>query len=179
MISKAMTLVAPVVLMMAACTSGNKNSLKAAMKDPKNGLVQEKRIGGTVVKLTYLPECWERMNGRMQEADHDEMCFKINVFPVNEEGEKKKQDDKRASFGLDTVFQLVLNHDTLKPLQADRVANGNARGIEYLVIFERKPLEAVQQAVVIYKDWLFTSTRLVFPMQKKYIQLTDSLSCRL
>lgn len=175
---KVLNLIGLVVLSISACRPGG-TDLKAIMNDPASGLHQEKRIGNTVVTFNYLPECWERVNGGKGKEGSPEMCFKINVFsPGNEAGMRKKE-APGASYGLDSVFQLVLNHDTLAPLQAQRIANGNMKGIEYLVIFERRPLSSVQVAAFIYKDWLFTSTRLVFPLQKNYLQKSDSISCRL
>lgn len=175
---KGLNLTGLVLLLISACHQSG-TDLKAILNDPASGLHQEKRVGNTVVTFTYLPECWERVNGRKGNEDSPEMCFKINVFsPENGAGIRKKE-AQGASYGLDSVFQLVLNHDTLAPLQAQRIVNGNMKGIEYLVIFERRPLSSVQAAAFIYKDWLFTSTRLVFPLQKNYLQKSDSISCRL
>ncbi|PSL46028.1 hypothetical protein CLV51_1034 [Chitinophaga niastensis] len=167
-----------IYLMMTACNGNSRRPLQQLMDDRKSGLVQEKHIGNTVVRLTYLPECWERVNNKAAKADQTEMCFKINILRTGV-NDSQKQENKAMSYGLDTIFQLILNHDTLSPLLAQRIANGNINGVEYLVIFERRPLSAVQQAALVYKDWLFTSTRLVFPLQKNYLQKSDSLSCRL
>lgn len=175
---KVLNLSTVMLLLICACRQTG-TGLKTIMNNPATGLHQEKRVGSTVVSFTYLPECWERVNGRNAGEGSAEMCFKINVFsPENGAGMAKKE-PQGASYGLDSVFQLVLNHDTLAPLQAQRIANGNMKGIEYLVIFERRPLRSVQTAAFIYKDWLFTSTRLVFPLQKNYLQKSDSISCRL
>lgn len=163
---------------MIACRDRSRNALQQLMTDEQSGLLQEKRIGDVVIRLTYLPECWERMNNRPASVDHSEMCFKINVLPAGNT-DQRKEEPMSASYGLDTVFQLILNRDTLAPLIAERVSNGQLNGVEYLVIFERKPLAAVQQAALVYKDWLFSATRLVFPLQKNYLQKSDSLSCRL
>jgi hypothetical protein len=175
---KVLNLTGLVLLSISACRSGG-TGLKALMSDPASGLHQEKRVGNTVVTFTYLPECWERVNGRRENEGAPEMCFKINVLSTGNGAGMRKNEAQGASYGLDSVFQLVLNHDTLAPLHAQRIANGNMKGIEYLVIFERRPLSSVQAAAFIYKDWLFTSTRLVFPLQKNYLQKSDSISCRL
>lgn len=168
-----------IFISMMACGDRSRNELQQLMADEQSGLLQEKRIGDVVIRLTYLPECWERMNNRPASVDHSEMCFKINVLPANNNMDQRKEEPMSASYGLDTVFQLILNRDTLAPLMAQRVSNGQLNGVEYLVIFERKPLAAVQQAALVYKDWLFSATRLVFPLQKNYLQKSDSLSCRL
>ncbi|MGF6848140.1 hypothetical protein QFZ51_003375 [Chitinophaga sp. W3I9] len=175
---KVLNLFGIALLLLSACDQPGAG-LKAIMNDPASGLHQEKRVGNTVVSFTYLPACWERVNGRSANEGATEMCFKVNVFSPGNSAGMRKKDAQGASYGLDSVFQLVLNHDTLAPLQAQRIANGNMKGIEYLVIFERRPLSSVQAAAFIYKDWLFTSTRLVFPLQKNYLQKSDSISCRL
>lgn len=175
---KVLNITGVMLLLICACRQAG-TGLKEIMNNPASGLHQEKRVGSTVVSFTYLPECWERVNGRDESAGAEEMCFKVNVFSPGNGAGMAKKDAQGASYGLDSVFQLVLNHDTLAPLQAQRIANGNIKGIEYLVIFERRPLRSVQTAAFIYKDWLFTSTRLVFPLQKNYLQKSDSISCRL
>lgn len=175
---KVLNLMMLVFLFATACRSG-KADLQTLMSDPASGLQQEKHVGNVVVKFTYLPECWDRMYSQNREENREEMCFKVNVHLEDKNAGNQKTESPAASYGLDSIFQLVLNHDTIAPVLAQRIANGNINGMEYLVIFERKPLKAIQQLAFVYKDWLFTSTRLVFPLQKNYLQKSDSLSCRL
>ncbi|RFS22050.1 hypothetical protein DVR12_15525 [Chitinophaga silvatica] len=163
----------PVILM--ACHENRNVALKEVMQQSEAGLSQEKHIGNNVVNMTYLPTCWEKVNDRNAETNDKEMCFKVNVTKVS----KEQMNQQAVSYGVDTLFQLILNRDTLIPISAERIANGSLNSVEYLVIFERRPLAPVQQAAFIFKDWLFTSTRLLFPLDKKFLQKSDSLSCGL
>lgn len=161
-------------LLLLACNN-NREQVKNLMQDAQSRLVQDKQIGDTKVRLTYLPLGWEKQAGLHEEEDATEMAFRVNV-----NGSKQVTvNEKLASYGVDTLFQLILNRDTLAPVSAERIANGNLSGITYLVIFERRPMLPVQQAMFVFKDWLFTNTRLVFPLERKYILIADSLSHRL
>ncbi|GEP89283.1 hypothetical protein SAMN05660909_01629 [Chitinophaga terrae (ex Kim and Jung 2007)] len=163
------------IVFFCACKNNRKAKLVEVMKQPYSGLVQQKQVGATIVNVTYLPLCWEQVNNKNAERNDDEICFKVNVHHLNEADLKKQS----ASYGVDTLFQLVLNRDTLAPIGAERIANGAQHDIEYLVIFERRSWAPVQQTTFIFKDWLFTSTRLLFPLDKKFLQKSDSLSCGL
>ena len=154
--------------------------LSQLMQQKESGLVQEKFVGNTSIRLTYLPLGWEKLTAS-ESADEDQtaMAFRISVFRGSQDAELTSEIEKKASYGVDTLFQLILNHDTLQPLSAERIANGNIGGITYLVTFERRSMTPVEQAAFVYKDWLFTNTRLIFPLRKETILIADSLSHRL
>lgn len=162
-----------------ACNN-NREQIRHLMQDAKSGLVQDKQVGDTKVRLTYLPLGWEKLANQQTTAENaNEMAFRVNIFHTRNAGGNDFPNEKRASDGIDTLFQLVLNEDTLAPVSAGRITNGDLSGITYLVIFKRERMLPMPPAAVIFKDGLFTNTRLVFPLEKKYMLMADSLSRRL
>lgn len=167
-----------IALLVAGCSNSNRQQLQTLMQDGSTGLVTGKNIGGTVVTCTYLPRCWDQPGAR-DVADTDrELSFKIHIR-ADKPDMKEKSASQAANYGLEDAFQLVSGKDTLAPVIAQRIANGNMGGVEYLVTWQRPALEEKQNAVLIFKDKVFTATRLVFPLKINSLLQSDSLSCRL
>ncbi|QJB35661.1 hypothetical protein HF324_31920 [Chitinophaga oryzae] len=167
-----------ITLLIAGCGNSNRQQLQTMMQDTNTGLVTEKNIGGTVVTCTYLPRCWDHP-GTPEVAEADsELSFKVHIR-ADKPGMKEKSAQQAANYGLEEVFQLVADEDTLSPVIAQRIANGNMGGVEYLVTWQRPALEKKRTAALIFKDQVFTTTRLVFPLKINSLLQSDSLSCRL
>lgn len=166
-----------IALLIAGCVNNDQQKLQALLKDADNGLVTEKNIGGTVVTCTYLPRCWDHLTPSAV-ANADELSFKINIRS-DKPDMKDKSRQQAASYGLEEAFQLVTDNDTLSPLIAQRIANGNMGGVEYLVTWQRPAWREKRTAALIFKDQVFTTTRLVFPLKINSLLQSDSLSCRL
>ncbi|MBC9914057.1 hypothetical protein [Chitinophaga varians] len=164
-------------LLMAGCVNNDQQKLQALLRDTHNGLVTEKNIGGTVVTCTYLPRCWDQLTPSAV-ANDNELSFKINVRS-DKPDMKEKSGQQAASYGLEEAFQLVTDNDTLSPVIAQRIANGNMGGVEYLVTWQRPVWQQKKVAALIFKDQVFTTTRLVFPLMINSLLQSDSLSCRL
>ncbi|MBV8255079.1 MAG: hypothetical protein JO154_20930 [Chitinophaga sp.] len=156
-----------------------KKELKEKIVSPETNLIQTKQIHETTVGMSYLPAGWLRKQTQDAERDFNhQLTFKINIKSVNGAQLQEVSQRQAASYGLDTVFQLISGRDTLAPLVAEREANGNIGGVVYLVTFIR-PEQPANEMLLVYKDWLYTSTRLVFPLKKLFIHQADSLSQRL
>ncbi|MFY0256453.1 hypothetical protein ACDQ55_21165 [Chitinophaga sp. 30R24] len=167
-------------LLALSCQNSPAKQLQQLHDDKDNGLVQEKRINNTVVTCSYLPAGWERkMSDEPDVGTVEGMSFEVNITSADKADLIQKGSHQMASYGLDTVFQLIYDQDTLPPLLAQRVANGNVGGIVYLVTFDRRTLEQGSKLTFVYKDWLFTATRLTFPLQINLLQQSDSLSLKL
>jgi hypothetical protein len=156
---------------MAGCKSGWKSDAVKINTDPR---VQEKEIRGTKLMLTYMPPCMQP-NGT-SENDATEVVFKLNIFSDQLKEVKTREAGQLLSYGIDTLFMLTSGQDSVAPLLAQRIANGNLRGAEYLLIFERTALQHDKQVTLIFKDWLFTNVRMEFPVD---IFKIDSISCGL
>ncbi|MRG44750.1 hypothetical protein GFS24_06475 [Chitinophaga sp. SYP-B3965] len=152
---------------LAACSGGRQERMKALMADSVNGLFQVREINGHRFRLTYLPE----------EKQQGEWCFKLNV-ELSPEMKASKGESRQGSYGVDTLFSLVSGRDTILPVHAMRVANGNMNGVEYMIIFEKKPWQ-VENAKFCFSDWLFTHRFLEFPIQLPAINKIDSISSRI
>ncbi len=161
-----------------ACNQAKKE-LKEKIVSPETNLMQTKEIHETTVVMSYLPSGWLRKQTQDTERDFSsELTFKINIKSANGAQLQEISERQAASYGLDTVFQLISGRDTLAPLVAEREANGNIGGVVYLVTFTR-PQQTAADIQLIYKDWLYTSTRLVFPLKTLFVHQADSLSQRL
>ncbi|WP_343307730.1 hypothetical protein AAHN97_11375 [Chitinophaga niabensis] len=151
-----------------ACSGSRQDRMKTLMGDSLNGLYQVKEINGHQFRLTYLPE---------KEKGQEEWCFKLNV-EVSPETKASKGESQQASYGLDTLFALVAGADTLLPAHTMRIANGNLKGIEYMIIFEKKKWQ-VENVKFCFSDWLFTHRFIEFPVQLPAINKIDSISSRI
>ena len=153
---------------LVACSGGKQGRMKTLMADSANGLYQVREVNGHQFRLTYLPE---------KGKDQGEWCFKLNV-ELSPEMKAAKGESQQASFGVDTLFTLISGMDTIIPIHAMRVANGNMNGVEYMVIFEKKAWQA-ENVKFCFSDWLFTHQFLEFPIQMPAINKIDSISSRI
>ncbi|WP_212002831.1 hypothetical protein [Chitinophaga sp. HK235] len=164
-------------LWLMACESPAGKQFKALHQQPDNGLVQHKNIGNIAISCTYLPIGWQRSVNDGKDENDNLLTFRINVSSADASAIQKMSAQQVASFGLDTLFQLIADNDTLIPVYAERVANGNIGGPEYLVAFHRS--EKVSKLQLVYKDWIYSGSRLFFPLQQTLLQQSDSLSLAL
>lgn len=161
------------MLMVTACVSKKKE----VEKDPASvlGLRQEKEVNNVKMELSYMPRCPEKAEkGLGGVAGENDLSFRLLVFPA-------KRSDLSAqvlSYGIDTLFDLQLTGGSVAPVMAQRIANGNVRGIEYLLVFDRSMVK--EDAVkVVFKDYLFTNTLLTFPIDIRNANKLDAISCNL
>lgn len=155
------------MLMFMAVACNNAGKVERLMKDSTKELIQSKEVNGHHFKLTYLPPV----------KTEGEWCFRLNVkLP---EALKGAGEGQQASYGVDTLFSMVLGRDTLLPVHAMRIANGNITGVEYMIIFEKPENAPVGQSAFYFNDWLFTHQMMKFPLQITAINSIDSLSSRI
>lgn len=155
-------------LLLVACACGHsKKEVMQAMKD--NGLVMEKTVNSYKMRLQYMPP--EKRNMGM-------LSFRLNVTS-NNGGPMKDIDEKRFSYGLDSLFDMIDVTDTLHPVDVVRIANGNIGGAEYLLMFNRPDPSPGINCMVVFRDWLFTNHLITFPMSGKSIAHIDSLSLKI
>lgn len=167
------------VLLLAACRQHRVDTLRKTMTDSTNGVVQRKEVNGFTMQLMYMPQYWHRMEKERRpgfEQDSDEMDFRLRVLLPAGSG---KVNNEALQYGLDTVFRLVVANDTLGPLYAQQVQDGGIHGLQYLLAFERRPLQNGQQATLVFNDRLFSNTRVQFHFNTSAFQKIDSLSARL
>lgn len=160
-----------IICMLASCGMSGRAKVAGMLNDTTTGLTQARKVNGHAFTLSYLPSV------QQVEGELPEWCFKLNIqLP---EGSKQDGEGLQSSFGIDTLFHLITGKDTSAPLHAMRIANGNLRGIEYMIIFE-KPLNPEDaSAKFCFRDWLFTHQFLEFPLQTPAIVKIDSLSSRI
>jgi len=158
----------------AGCKSGGKKSVANDKMAATDIRVQEKEFNGTRIMLTYMPPCMQ--HNAAEEGDTSEIVFRLNVFSEQLKGAKNAAAERALSYGIDSLFTLVSGQDSLPALLAQRIANGNLRGVEYLLVFDRERVRNSGQAVLVFKDWLFTNVRMEFPVN---ILKIDSISCGL
>jgi len=153
------------LLMLCACGTDKKEVMRS-VKD--NNLLQEKTVNDYTFRLQYLPP----------EGPSDDTSlsyFRLQVSNTNGLPVKGTADIS-LSYGLDTLFAIVNNTDTLSPVDINRIANGNVGGATYMLVFDKQPLHAQEACKLLFKDWLFTHQLIYFPMQGKAIAHVDSLS---
>lgn len=144
----------------------------------RTNALQKKQINNTEIAVTYMPACWQQAIDRdtLAMPDTSTLIFRldINPQPGNTRG---RATGEALSYNLDTLFLLVQGTDTIAPLYAHRVANGNLTGMEYLVGFNRRHISPAPDLHLIFKDWIFSGARVHFTWQREWIQKIDSLSC--
>ncbi|SHL81688.1 hypothetical protein SAMN05444266_10591 [Chitinophaga jiangningensis] len=155
----------------------NGAALRKAITAEGSGLLQTRQVHDVTVRMSYLPSGWlASVHPNDGREYNQELTFKVNVNCKDIDKLKKLGEQKEASFGLDSLFQLVVKGDTIVPLLAEREANGNIGGITYLITFARPAINTAIPLQLIYKDWIYTSTRLVFPIDYLSVSASDSLS---
>lgn len=160
-----------IICMLAGCGMSDRAKATDMMSDTTTGLVQYRKVNGHDFRLSYLPPA------QQVEGDLPEWCFRLNVqLP---EGALPAKEGLQSSFGIDTLFHLVSGKDTLSPLHAMRVANGNLGGVEYMIIFDKPANPQASNTRLCFSDWLFTHQFLEFPIQVPAIIKIDSLSSRI
>jgi hypothetical protein len=162
-----------ILWVIAGCVSGEQGRTMHSAGST-NPAVQEKEFGNTRIRLTYMPPCIQVAENMT--ADSTEVVFKLNVFSPQLKEVKDKKTQQALSYGIDTLFVLTTGQDSLAPLLAQRIANGNLRGAEYLLVFDRMALRNNQQVDLVFRDWLFTNVRMIFSVD---ISKIDSISCGL
>lgn len=152
-----------------------KKEMKALYSKENKALIQEKNVAGTLLSVTYMPVHWERMLGRDNPAAEQEMSFKLNIVPPK----TISKPQSGMVIDPDTLFLLLAGRDTIPTLFAQQVPNGNPGTAEYLVTFKRIAVEKDATLQLVFKDWVYTNNKLVFPFEIKNIKNIDSLSSRL
>lgn len=150
------------------CTGLQQRRVSEAMTNPANGLVQVKEVNGYRFGLNYLP----------QPEQQEEWCFRLKVQVPPDVTLGNAGESQAASFGVDTLFRLIADGDTLSPVHAMRIPNGNIGGLEYMLIFPRKKFSK-DNAIIGFSDRLFSNNYLEFPIRFSAIDKIDSLSTRI
>jgi hypothetical protein len=162
------------LLLIVSCVSKKSE----AGKDPASalGLRQTKQVNGVQLELSYMPRCPEKAaQGAGGVAGENDLSFRLRIIPA-------RNNDLSApvlSYGIDTLFDLQVAGGSVAPLMAQRIANGNVRGLEYLLVFDRNVVKEEAVCKVIFKDYLFTNTLLTFPVDIRNANKLDAISCNL
>ncbi|UYQ95597.1 hypothetical protein MKQ68_10840 [Chitinophaga horti] len=162
-------LLACFALSLASC--GRRDQMKALYAEADNALLQRKTMNGLNMQLQYLPE---GPNG----GAPGELCFKLNVTAVDASN-KINADFNQASYGVDTLFQLIMPGDTILPIHAMRIANGMYTGAEYLIVFDKARFATTTTGRFVFRDWLFSNSRVEFNVKPAAVRAADSLSTRI
>ncbi|TWF40526.1 hypothetical protein FHW36_104208 [Chitinophaga polysaccharea] len=150
---------------------------KTLYSNQNKSLIQELHAGDVSMSTTYLPVQWERALGRNNPDAASEISFRLNIqLPKTAD---YKQRTGVAIMNVDTLFGLITGSDTLLPLMAQQIANGNPVAPEYLVTFKRALPERGAVMRLVFKDWIYTSHRMEFPFEVTRIENIDSISNRL
>lgn len=107
------------------------------MKDEKHGLIAANSSEGASFHLQYLPP----FNAK---EDDGGIRFRFNVVH-----------DKSISIGsVDSLLFFRDGANRVYPSQAERIANGNIRGTEYMVIFTKGQLKGAMELVFMDPVWM-------------------------
>ncbi|NLR78310.1 hypothetical protein [Chitinophaga eiseniae] len=150
---------------------------KTLYNDQNKSLIQEQRAGDITMQTTYLPIQWERALGRNNPDAANELSFRLHIVLPKTSGYTPKTG--MAMINADTLFGLIVGTDTLLPLMAQQISNGNPAASEYLVTFKRALPERGSVMRLVFKDWIYTSHRMEFPFEVTRIENIDSISNRL
>ena len=162
------------LLLLAGCL--NKPKPKTADEITAMGLRQEKVVNNVRMELAYIPSCGEKADkGMPGVAGDSDFAFRLRVFPAAD----KDLSANALSYGIDTLFSLEAGAAALQPVMAQRIANGNLSGVEYLLVFDRTSLKNVPQCKIVFKDYLFTNTLLSFVIDIRNADKLDAISCNL
>jgi hypothetical protein len=154
-------LVLSLVICTALACNSRRKKMTALMNDPSGMLAQEQEIRGFRLKMQYLPK------------DSAEWCFRLNI---DAEDRQVFRDDPVQSYGVDSLFRMINGGDTLLPVHAMRIANGNMSGLEYMIIFEKQPVVAGSNASLLFMDGLFTQRKVVFPLNLQAIEEIEAIN---
>lgn len=168
------------ILMICCSVIACKQKAKPLLNEEmKKGAVQEKAVNNIAVAVAYLPSCRQRVADIQQSgaANSEEITFRVNVHSRDNNRPLRVSEKDNYSYGIDSLFSLVINNDTIPALYAHKVANGNLGGVEYLVGFSKDQVERTSSLALLFKDWLFTSTLLRFNYNRNLLDKVDSLSC--
>lgn len=162
------------MLLLLGCGYGTRKDISTVMMDPANNLVQEKKVADFNIRLTYLPMHWKKLTSTESAAAAGEMTFRLRVtdrIPGRKPAPVAEMQD--------SMFALIRGKDTLKPLMAERIADGGFNGAEFMVIFPRQAITGDSLLQFLFSDQLFTHHILRFPLNIHQINTIDSISSRL
>lgn len=169
-IRKSYQRIAIAMMMLTACHQTASQQDELALWDLK----REKNVQGTDMQLSYMPACDKKAAaGQGGVTGADELGFRLRVMPP------KDQDHAPVTMhaNVDTLFNVVVGKDTIAPLFAQQIANGNIGGTEYLVVFDRTQLKQDTACTFLFRDWLFTNTHLSFRFNLTNTKKLDAKSC--
>jgi len=168
------------ILMICCSVIACKRNVKPLLdSEMRKGAIQEKEVNNVAVAVAYMPSCHQYIADTQQSGttDNEEMTFRVKVHSRDNSKPLRVTGKESYSYGIDSLFSLVINNDTIPALYAHKVANGNLGGVEYLVGFNREQVDRAPSLALLFKDWLFTSTLLRFNYNRSLLDKVDSLSC--
>lgn len=155
------------LLISSACNNDARKEIEM-LNSKGAGLNQTLELNDKLFKLQLMPRS-------MNHTGNGNRVFRLTVsskYPQLNEVVNKQS----IAYGLDTLFALVEDGDTLRPFAADLIPTGNIKGLEYLVAFPKMDVTGVNNIHFLFNDWLFTHQVLRFQIDPVFIQKIDSLS---
>lgn len=160
--------------LLAGCENGARKEIRTVMTDVAYNLQQERTVADFDIRLTYLPMHWKKITGVENASAASQMTFRLRV----KDRIPGRKPAAATSIHQD-VFALVSGGDTLRPLLAERIADGGFNGSEFMVIFPRPVTMADTVLQFLFRDELFTNNKMWFPLYVHKINMIDSISSRL
>lgn len=157
----------PMLLLLASGCAGNKEKLRNVLVDENNQLSQHRSVNGLDFHMQYLPE---------KRGTEGELCFRLNIRKEKSSMEKMDTNGDLFNYGVDSLFMLVSGVDTISPIHAMRISNGNMNGVEYFVVFDKKALIEDRHCHFVFKDWLFSTRQIDFSVKPEAVAAADAIN---
>lgn len=164
------------LMILTACSDNCKKRSARYYIDNKPAFAVTQERNHFSIQLAYMPLIALPVDTAKSDAKSSFYHFRMQVKcpPGNAIG----QGDKTPLFyGLDTVFAAGGINEGVLPVSVEPVITGGSGNYEYLVVFEKSDLKEGDKLEIVFKDRLFTNTKMSFVFDRKKIEALELLHC--
>jgi len=162
------------LMIIPACKTSKQEKLISHYRKGSKDFIQHKRVHEFSINLSYLPASF------LPRAEESKQDFsQYYYFRLTVEFQKKVsislQDKSALYYGLDTVFTAGESAAEALPVLVEPIINGSQTNQEYLLVFERSAFGKNKELKIVFKDRLFTNTRISFVFNRNKIEELESI----
>ena len=162
------------LMIFSACKSSKQEKLLSHYRKGTADFIQHKQVHDFSINLSYLPACFLPRAEESKEHLSQFYYFRLTV------GFEKKvsissQDKSALFYGLDTVFTVGESDPAILPVLVQPIINGSQTNQEYLLVFERSAFGENKELKIVFKDRLFTNTKISFVFDRNKIEELESI----
>ena len=156
------------LMILSACKTSKQEKLISHYQKGRADFVQHKQVHDFSINLSYIPASF------LPRAEESKEHFsQFYYFRLTVEFQKKvsitSQDKSALYYGLDTVFTAGESAEEVLPVLVEPIINGSQTNQEYLLVFERSAFGKNKELKIVFKDRLFTNTKISFVFNRNKI----------